>query len=45
MNFSTRVYATGERFVAHYTPIRFQTAPDAVVEERFLDFIYEPVLD
>jgi PAS domain S-box-containing protein len=40
-----QVYATGERFVAHHVPIRFQATPDTAVEERFLDFIYEPVLD
>jgi PAS domain S-box-containing protein len=38
-----RVYATGERFVAWQTPLHVQTAPDAPLEERFLDFIYEPV--
>ena len=40
-----QVYATGERFVAHHIPVRLQATPDAAVEERFLDFIYEPVLD
>jgi PAS domain S-box-containing protein len=40
-----QVYTTGERFVAHHLPIRFQRSPDAVLEERFLDFIYEPVRD
>jgi PAS domain S-box-containing protein len=40
-----RVYTTGERFVAHHLPIRFQRSTDAVLEERFLDFIYEPVRD
>jgi PAS domain S-box-containing protein len=40
-----RVYATGERFVAWQTPLHVQTAPDAPLEERFLDFIYEPVTD
>jgi PAS domain S-box-containing protein len=38
-----QVYTTGERFVAHHQPIRLQRSPDAAVEERFLDFIYEPV--
>jgi PAS domain S-box-containing protein len=37
------VYSTGERFVAHHFPIRLQNAGG--VEERFLDFIYEPVRD
>jgi PAS domain S-box-containing protein len=40
-----QVYATGERFVAHHLPIRFLPSPGAVLEERFLDFIYEPVRD
>jgi PAS domain S-box-containing protein len=40
-----QVYTTGERFVAHHLPIRFQRSPGAALEERFLDFIYEPVRD
>ncbi|HEY0205203.1 MAG TPA: PAS domain-containing protein [Acetobacteraceae bacterium] len=40
-----RVFRTGERFVARDTPVRFQSAPGGAPEERFLDFIYEPVLD
>lgn len=39
-----RVHASGERFVAEGTPIRFQK-PDGGVEERFLNFIYEPLAD
>jgi PAS domain S-box-containing protein len=38
-----KVYATGERFAAERTPIRFER-PGASLEERFLDFIYEPVI-
>jgi signal transduction histidine kinase/PAS domain-containing protein len=39
-----RVYSTGERFVAERTPIQlaFEGAP---AEQRFLDFIYEPLTD
>jgi two-component sensor histidine kinase len=37
------VYATGERHVAHRTPIRLTRA--GVEVERFLDFIYEPMFD
>lgn len=39
-----RVYTTGERFVAERTPIQlaFEGAP---AEQRFLDFIYEPLTD
>jgi PAS domain S-box-containing protein len=40
-----KVYATGERFVAWQTPLNVQTVPDGPLEERFLDFIYEPVTD
>ncbi|WP_263263872.1 ATP-binding protein [Pseudomonas sp. RIT-PI-S] len=39
-----QVYTTGERFVAKRTPIQlaFEGAP---TEQRFLDFIYEPLTD
>jgi PAS domain S-box-containing protein len=40
-----RVYATGERYVAFDVPVRLQATPGAPVDERHLDFIYEPVLD
>ncbi|HYI40665.1 MAG TPA: PAS domain S-box protein [Allosphingosinicella sp.] len=40
-----RVYQTGERFVADHVPIVLQRAPGGPMEERFLDFIYEPVTD
>jgi PAS domain S-box-containing protein len=39
------VYATGERFIAHRVPISLQRSPEKALEERFLDFIYEPVVD
>lgn len=39
-----RVYMSGERFVASGTPIRLEHARGST-EERFLDFIYEPVTD
>ena len=38
------VYQTGHRLVQHRTPIQLKH-PDAPSEERFLDFIYEPLLD
>jgi PAS domain S-box-containing protein len=38
-----QVYRTGERFVAHHVPIRLHLTPGAEPEDRFLDFIYEPV--
>jgi PAS domain S-box-containing protein len=39
------VYVSGERFVADHIPIRFERSPGGPFEERFLDFIYEPVVD
>jgi len=40
-----KVYRTGERLVAHETPVLLQRKPGEATEERFLDFIYEPVVD
>ena len=40
-----RVYATGERHVAHNLPVRLRNTPDQDEVERFLDFIYEPIVD
>ena len=39
-----RVFQSGERFVAHRTPIRLER-PGYGPEELLLDFIYEPVTD
>jgi PAS domain S-box-containing protein len=39
-----RVYATGERYVAHQVSVRLGVAGTVPVE-RFLDFIYEPIVD
>lgn len=39
-----RVYATGQRFVADRISIRLERSPGAA-DERFLDFIYEPLTD
>jgi signal transduction histidine kinase len=39
-----KVFQTGERFVARRMPIRLAT-PDGRVETRYLDYIYEPVID
>lgn len=38
-------YANGERFVASDVPIQLQNLPDVPPDERFLDFIYEPILN
>jgi PAS domain S-box-containing protein len=40
-----RVYSTGQRFVAEQVPISLVRAPGAALEERYLDFVYEPILD
>lgn len=40
-----RVYETGERYMAFRTPVQIQPSEDQPIEERILDFIYEPVLD
>ena len=39
------VISTGERYIASNVPIHLQRAADAPFEERFLNFIYEPVVD
>ena len=38
-----QTYATGERFIAKQTLARFQHTPDGPIEERYLDFIYQPI--
>jgi signal transduction histidine kinase/ActR/RegA family two-component response regulator len=40
-----RVYATGEPFVGREMPIRLRTGPGNVVEEHFIDFVYQPIID
>ncbi len=40
-----RVYSTGERYSAYHVPARFRLTPDGPEFERYLDFIYEPVVD
>lgn len=40
-----KVYTTGERFIAHQSPLRLKPSAEEPSEERFLDFIYEPVVD
>lgn len=39
-----QVFTSGKRFVSHSTPIVLKY-PGAPAEQRFLDFIYEPVVD
>ncbi|MES2888353.1 MAG: ATP-binding protein [Pseudomonadota bacterium] len=40
-----QVYRSGERYIAHGVPARFQANPQAPEELRRLDFIYAPVFD
>jgi PAS domain S-box-containing protein len=40
-----RVFATGERHVATRVPARLRSGPDAPLDERYLNFIYEPLRD
>jgi signal transduction histidine kinase len=39
------VYTSGEPFVGHAVPLRVQREPDGPLEERFLDFVYQPIRD
>ena len=40
-----RVYSTGQRHVAQQTPITLTRAADGASEDRYLDFVYEPIFD
>ncbi|WP_199171760.1 PAS domain-containing protein [Pollutimonas nitritireducens] len=39
------VYSSGERFVAQQMSLRVARTPGAAFEERFIDFIFEPIED
>jgi len=39
------VYQTGQPFVGHAVPLRVQRDPNAPLEERFIDFVYQPIHD
>ena len=39
------VLASGEPFVGHEMPIRLARTPDAAPEERFVDFVYQPLVE
>ena len=39
------VYATGKRHVASNVPLRYSFTPGGPMEERILDFIYEPIVE
>ncbi len=40
-----RVYQTGEPFVGESLPITLQRSPGAAPEQRYLDFLYQPMRD
>ena len=40
-----RVYATGEPFVGRAVPVALRRATDGAAEERFIDFVYQPLTD
>ena len=40
-----RIFDSGERFTARAYPMRLQRTPDAPLEERFVDLLYQPVFD
>jgi signal transduction histidine kinase len=39
------VYRSGKRFIATSAAVRYRRTPGGPLEERLLDFIYEPMLD
>ncbi len=40
-----KVYATGEPFTGQSTPLTIQATPNAAPEQRFIDFVYQPIRD
>jgi two-component sensor histidine kinase len=43
--FLNSVYATGEPYEGRASRVQLQRTPDAPLESRFLDFIYQPIRD
>ena len=39
------VFRTGERYIAHQTPVSLVRKAGGSPERRYLDFVYEPILD
>jgi PAS domain S-box-containing protein len=39
------VYATGESFIGRRMPVAFQRQANAPAETRYMDFVYQPVVD
>jgi signal transduction histidine kinase/ActR/RegA family two-component response regulator len=40
-----RVYQSGEPFVGTALPLRLQREPEGPLEERYIDFVYQPIRD
>jgi PAS domain S-box-containing protein len=40
-----KVYQTGEAYVGHAIPVRLERTPGSGLEERFIDFVYQPLRD
>jgi PAS domain S-box-containing protein len=40
-----QVYTTGESYVGRRLPVRFKTDSGTPVEQRYLDFVYQPITD
>jgi PAS domain S-box-containing protein len=40
-----RVYTSGEPFVGHALPLRLQREAGGPLEERYIDFVYQPIRD
>ena len=39
-----QVYASGEPYIGRGAPVNLQHGPDGVLAERYLDFIYQPIV-
>ena len=40
-----RVFTSGDPFVGRSMPVRFQATPGGEVDERFVDFVFQPIRD
>ena len=40
-----RVFTTGEPFVGSRVPVKLQRETDGIAEDRFVDFLYQPITD
>jgi PAS domain S-box-containing protein len=45
VNLLDQVYQTQQRYVGYASSVMLQQHPDEPPEERFLDFVYEPIID